>query len=262
MIESKIQWTECTHNFWSGCKKVSAGCKFCYMYRLKDKHGDDGNVVRRAANSTFFKPYYDKVGKKIFTCSMSDFFIEEADQWRDEAWQVIRETPQHTWLILTKRPERVAQCLPKDWGEGYSNVWLGVSVENQKHVDRIDIISKILCPVHFISAEPLLDYIDLKGKLDDIDWVIIGGESGNDSGKHRYRACEAEWMMEMIREIRVTSDAKVFVKQMGTYLAKQGFGTYVKHGFVSSWHGDDFQRFPIGLQIREMPDDDVSQKAA
>src|SRR6185437_4156982 len=133
MRESNIQWTEYTHNPWTGCRKVSEGCKYCYMHRIVDlKWKEDPNVVTRASDYIFYKPFYEKEPKMIFTCSMSDFMIEEADQWRGDMWQLIRDTPQHTWQILTKRPERIIECLPEDWGEGYQNVWLGVTVENQK----------------------------------------------------------------------------------------------------------------------------------
>ena len=123
MTKSFIQWTDNTVNFWSGCQKVSEGCKFCYMYRLKDQNGQSGSVVRRSSDAKFYEALYWKEPTMIFTCSMSDFFIEEADEWREDAWDVIRRTPQHKWQILTKRPERIKECLPADWGEGWDNVW-------------------------------------------------------------------------------------------------------------------------------------------
>lgn len=119
MLKSNIQWTESTHNFWSGCTKVSDGCKFCYMHRIKEGKGENGSTVTRASDKYFYAPYFDKEPKLIFTCSMSDFFIEQADSWRERAWATIKNTPWHTWQILTKRPERIKQCLPADWGDGY-----------------------------------------------------------------------------------------------------------------------------------------------
>jgi len=145
-----ISWTDATWNPWHGCRKISAGCKYCYMFRDKERYGQDPTVVMRS-KSNFndplkwamdteqigFLPGKDKepsafVGMKIFTCSWSDFFIQEADEWRADAWNIIRDTPEFTYQILTKRPERIMECLPPDWGRGYENVWLGVSVEDKE----------------------------------------------------------------------------------------------------------------------------------
>lgn len=271
MENSTIQWTEYTHNFWSGCHKISEGCKYCYMFRLEEKFGRTGNIVRRAKDTNFYKPYYIKVPKIIFTCSMSDFFIEDADQWRDRAWATIKHTPWHKWQILTKRPERIAECLPADWGEnGYPNVWIGVTVESEKHLNRIEYLNRIAAQVKFISVEPLLGPIDFTGNdnngnalLDNIDWVLIGGESGNNIGKHRFRPCELEWMEQIVKDVKRVSNAAVFVKQMGTYLAQKGIGSLIcRNGWINSWHGSDFLRFPKSLQIREWPLDVSLAKAA
>jgi len=118
MKQTNIQWTDSTVNFWTGCKKVSEGCKYCYMYRIKDRQGKIGSFVKRVSDYSFYEPLSWEEPMLIFTCSMSDFFIEEADPWRKDAWDVIRKTPQHKWQILTKRPERIKDCLPDDWGNG------------------------------------------------------------------------------------------------------------------------------------------------
>jgi protein gp37 len=228
------------------------------MHRIEARHGKDGSIVVRADDTYFYAPLKDKSGKYIFTCSMSDFFIEEADSWRAEAWKVIKNTPWHTWQILTKRPERIAQCLPEDWGNGYPNVWLGVSIENQKTIPRIEELLKVPARIYFISAEPLLEEINFiqegKNLLDKFDWVIIGGESGNDYGEYRYRECAVEWMEKVVKDARRTEHTKVFVKQMGTYLAKRGIGSVTHNGQALSKHGDDYMFFPESLQIREIPD--------
>lgn len=174
---SKIEWTDSTWNPWVGCHKVSPACDHCYMYRDQARFGNDPSVVRKTGTATFDAPLRWKDGRKIFTCSWSDFFIEEADDWRPAAWDIIRMTPQHTYMILTKRPERVFQCLPGDWEGGWPWVWLGVTTENQEWFDiRYPELLKILASVHFISAEPLLGPIDLGDY--PVDWVIAGGESG------------------------------------------------------------------------------------
>ena len=125
------------------------------------------------------KPRPQAPSKWFFTCSWSDFFIEEADAWRAEAWRLIKECPDLIFQILTKRPQRIADHLPSDWGDGgYSNVALGVSVENNKYLPRIDILRTIPAPIHFVSAEPLLG--SLQGMdLTHIEWMIVGGESGS-----------------------------------------------------------------------------------
>src|SRR5690554_953312 len=128
-----INWTDITWNPWTGCSKVSAGCKFCYMDDIEKNNGRDPKVVKRTLKGTFEKPLKINEPSLIFTCSMSDFFHPDADEWRKEAWDIIKRTPHHIYQILTKRPERIKDCLPDDWcGENYSHVWLGTSVEDRK----------------------------------------------------------------------------------------------------------------------------------
>lgn len=248
-FNSEIQWTNATVNFWTGCKKVSDGCKFCYMYRDKERYGQDPKTVLRTSDKTFYAAIKWQEPKLIFTCSWSDFFIEEADEWRSDAWDVIRKTPHHTWQILTKRPERIKQCLPDDWGEGWSNVWIGVTVENEKAFDeRIPILDSIEAKTKFVSFEPLIGRIEINENrrtmmAGNVDWAIVGGESGNENGKYQYRESELEWFEHIIdMSPRYTN---VFVKQLGTHLAK-------KMG-LKDRHGGDISEFPDNLQVREMP---------
>lgn len=243
--QTKIQWTDATVNFWTGCKKVSPGCKFCYMYRDKERYGLDPTAVVRTSDKTFYAALKWKEPKRIFTCSWSDFFIEEADAWRHDAWQVIRQTPQHTWQILTKRPERIAACLPQDWGEGYRNVWLGVSVENAANFDkRVPILNGIPAHVRFISMEPLIDFIHISPARYDmllkVQWLIIGGESGNETGPYRYRPCELEWIRHILWNM--PSYTAAFVKQLGTHLAKQ-LNLKDRHGADMTEWEDAWLRF-------------------
>lgn len=256
---SSIQWTDATWNPWHGCKKVSPGCKFCYMYRDKDRYGLDPTIVVRSKGK-FREPLKWKDPKKIFTCSWSDWFIEEADGWRDEAWAIIKATPQHTYQILTKRPERIAKCLPADWGTGYPNVWLGVSIESQEQVHRLETLMELVTVAStfktFVSAEPLIGYLDFNDDVwlsqcfDDLDWLIIGGESGNETGKWRYRKMESEWASNLIYAVRDARQRgvgpKLFVKQLGTYMAK-------KLG-LKDRHGGDMDEWPQVIKIREFPE--------
>jgi protein gp37 len=174
--KSAIEWTQNTWNPWQGCRKVSPGCKFCYMYRDKIRYGQDPTIVVRSSPATFNAPLKWKEPALVFTCSWSDWFVEEADSWRDEAWDIIRRTPHLTYQVLTKRPERIANHLPADWGDGYPNVWLGTSVESQKYgMERIPLLQKIPAAVRFLSCEPLLGPVNLSRctKPTDDDWEMV-----------------------------------------------------------------------------------------
>jgi protein gp37 len=177
-----ISWTDHTWNPWQGCNKVSSGCDNCYMFTEREgRWGIKSNVVTRSAPTTFNKPLKWKDPAKVFTCSWSDFFHVDADKWRDEAWDIIRRTPHLTYQILTKRAHRIHDHLPDDWGEGWDNVWLGVSCEEQRfsYLQRIYHLSCIPAKVRFISAEPLLGKVVIPVEyMSQINWVISGGESG------------------------------------------------------------------------------------
>ena len=163
---SGVDWCDYSHGFWYGCRKVSPGCLNCYAERNMKRFGQDFNTVTRAKG--FSKPLSWKESGRVFVCPHSDFFIEDADEWRGEAWEIMRRTPHLTYLILTKRPENIIYRLPVDWmgeylyGGGYDNVWLGVTAENQEMANkRIPILLQIPAVVRFVSCEPLLSDIDL-----------------------------------------------------------------------------------------------------
>jgi protein gp37 len=178
------------------------------MAREMRRYGRDPWVVTRS-KTTFYDPLRWKEPKLIFTCSWSDFFIEEADVWRPEAWDIIRRTSQHTYQILTKRPQRIFGHLPSDWP--LANVWLGVTVENRHQgLPRVDILRNIPAAVRFISAEPLLEDLG-KVDLEGIDWVIIGGESGA-----RARRMQPAWARSL-RDLCLAQNVPVFFKQWGHY---------------------------------------------
>lgn len=197
-----IEWTNASWNPWHGCTKVSPGCAHCYMYRDKAHYGQDPTAVVRS-KTTFTAPLKWREPRRVFTCSWSDFFHATADPWRDDAWDVIRRTPHLTYQILTKRPERIADHLPADWGAGWEHVWLGTSVENQHWADvRVPLLLSVPAVVRFLSCEPLLGPVRLAydwlsrrcggcfgdgemcpvgcndGMVEAVDWVIVGGESG------------------------------------------------------------------------------------
>lgn len=252
--DSKIQWTDATWNIARGCSKVDQDCRFCYMYRqsLNKTRYDPGAVIR--TKTVFNLPLTIKEPSKIFTSSLTDFFHEDIDSYRHEAWDIIRRCPQHTFQILTKRPERINEHLPEFWDEIRGHVWLGTSIGSQAAMERMDCLTVPISPgVRFLSLEPLHGPIDLglnrqvdfghKGG-DLLDWVIIGGESGNDNGKYRYRPCEIEWIEKIIADCRAWN-IPVFVKQLGTHLAKQ-MG-------LKDRHGGNMEEWPEHLRIREFP---------
>ena len=207
-INSNISWCDSSWNPWHGCKKVSQGCKFCYMYRDKARYGQNPEIVTRSKPATFNAPTKWKDARLIFTCSWSDWFIAEADNWREEAWEIIKRTPQHTYQILTKRPERIKEHLPGDWSNGYQNVWLGVSVEDAAAKSRIDELRQVPAQVRFLSVEPLLSEVTPVSLL-GIDWVIVGGESGPD---HRLMDLQHA---RNVRDACLTQGVPFFFKQVG-----------------------------------------------
>lgn len=255
---SAIQWTDATWNPWTGCHKISPGCKFCYMYTDKKRYGQDPTVVARS-KTTFSDPLKWKEPRKVFTCSWSDWFIEEADNWRSEAWEIIRGTPQHTYQILTKRPERIRECLPADWGMGYSNVWLGTSIENQDYGERVKYMAGLPAAVRFLSIEPLLGPLDLGLGYAYLEWVIVGGESGPSA-----RPMRREWLQRILGDARL-ANVPVFVKQLGAAFSDEVNGIAGKSLKVPSEasplisrrlkdpKGGDWTEWPEQLRIREFP---------
>lgn len=241
MKTSKIQWTDGTWNPWHGCKKVSPGCLYCYMHRDKERYGQSPTTILRS-KTNFYAPEKWKEGKLVFTCSWSDWFIEEADDWRDEAWEIIKNTPQHTYQILTKRPERIKEHLP-EYFDDLENVWIGVSIESEEQVGRLEYLKDLPCTT-FASFEPLIGPIKWDNRMDGLKWCILGGESGNDRGKYLYRKMELEWMQHLIDGAK-SNGVPCFVKQLGTYQSKQLF--------LNDRHGGDFEEFPEEFKLREFP---------
>lgn len=243
--KSAIQWTDATWNIARGCTKVDSDCKYCYMYR--DSYNDTRyNPMQVVKTKTVFNlPLKLKEPSKIFTCSLTDFYHEGCDSFRTEAWDIIRQCPQHTFQILTKRPERIETNTPKEFLNA-DNIWFGTSVGSPNGMKRIYDLLKIDCKTRFVSFEPLHERIDMNLDLLDlmkIHWAIIGGESGNENGKYKYRECKIEWIEELIKDLKCTT--KIFVKQLGTYLAKE-----MK---LSDRHGGNIEEFPKHLQLREFP---------
>lgn len=249
--QSKIQWTDHTWNVARGCTKVDADCKFCYMYRDSERFKYDAKQVIKTKTKMNF-PLTIKEPSKIFTSSLTDVFHPEIDSYRNEIWDIIRRCPQHTFQILTKRPERIADHLPPDWGpEKFGHVWLGTSVGSQlgtyRVAEMVVLTSRVWTGKIFLSMEPLHECVNIDPKiLKYFDWVIVGGESGNETGKYRYRPCDLGWIGFIVHQCKEL-EVPVFVKQLGTYLSKE-MG-------LKDRHGGDIDEFPTHLQVRLFPGD-------
>lgn len=213
-------------NPWHGCTKISEGCKYCYVYRQDEMYGSDvsSSEVRRTANFSLplkrkrDKSYKIGSGEMVYTCFTSDFFVEEADSWRAEAWEMIRQRSDLMFFIFTKRIHRFAACLPPDWGDGYDHVMIGCTVENQDRADfRLPIFKRLPIKHKVIIAAPLLERIELSSYLDHtIEEVAVSGESGNDP-----RICEYDWILDIRRQC-IEKDVSFCFHQTGAKLLKDG----------------------------------------
>ena len=211
-------------NPWHGCKKYSPGCQNCYVYRIDARHDRDASRVYRT--QSFSDPVRQRrdgswkfaPGDVVWTCFSSDFLLDEADEWRPEAWTMMRRRSDLNFFFLTKRIERLAACLPPDWGEGYPNVGIGCTCENQDRADfRLPIF--LTAPIRHktIACEPLLGPIDLSPYLNgDIAQVLAGGESGPSARLRRY-----EWVLSL-RQQCVAAGVPFLFKQTGARFEKDG----------------------------------------
>src|SRR3990167_2387166 len=189
-VKTIIAWAHHTFNPWMGCTKVSDGCKNCYAASLtRDRMGLSlwGSTGRRQVTKTWRDPVkWNRAAagagerRRIFCASLCDVFEDHstANEMRPRLWDLIRSCPALDWLILTKRPERIADNLPTDWGTGWPHVWLGTSIEDMRVASRADHLREIPATVRFLSYEPALGPLD-DLNLSGIQWVIYGGESGS-----------------------------------------------------------------------------------
>lgn len=210
--KSSIEWTEVTWNPVTGCDKISAGCKNCYAERMAHrlmamgvaqyKNGFELNLAPQALDT----PRKWKKRKVVFVNSMSDLFHKKVPlSYIQQVFKVMNETP-HIYQVLTKRSQRLAELSPfLNWTD---NIWMGVSVENERATHRIKDLQQTDARVKFLSIEPLIGPIQTLG-LDDIDWVIVGGESGP-----KARPIKKEWIDTIRRKCLVT-DTPFFFKQWG-----------------------------------------------
>ena len=218
-----------TWNLWHGCTKVSWGCQHCYMYRRDESVGRDPTKVqktqafnlpvrklRAGANKGFYKV---PSGSHIFTCFSSDFFHADADEWREEAWNMIRERSDCTFFMITKRPERITEHLPIDWGDGWDHVTIAVTCENQWEAEKRLPLYLTLPLLHrSIMVEPMLSSVNLRSYLSTglIESVSAGGESGPDA-----RPCDYSWILDLHMQC-VENGVAFSYHQTGARLIKGG----------------------------------------
>lgn len=235
-----ISWCDGTFNPWLGCNKISPGCDHCYAEvstparTMKIIWGVQETRKRTSASNWHlpvrWKNLHDQFfaqhgrRRRVFCASLADVFDNRVDpQWRDDLWNLVRATPNLDWLILTKRIGNVVSMLPSDWGDGYVNVWLGISVVNQGEADRD--IPKLLATsakIRWLSMEPLLGPVTLeevfspandirssKNAVEQINWVVVGGESGTQA-----RPMHMDWVDTL--HVQCTDfNVRFFFKQWG-----------------------------------------------
>lgn len=212
-------------NPWHGCTKISPGCKYCYVYRQDEMHGNTGSCecrrtaafdlpIRRSRDKTYKIP----PGSIIYTCFTSDFLLKDADAWRDACWKMIRQRSDCLFMFFTKRIDRLADCLPEDWGNGYENVLIGCTVENQAMADyRLPLFLELPIRHRSIICAPLLESLELTAYLNDrIEEVSVGGESGQSA-----RPCDYDWVLN-IRQQCIAANVPFHFHQTGAHFIKDG----------------------------------------
>ena len=236
-----------TWNLWHGCRKISEGCRNCYVYRRDAKYDIDSTLVRKTKN--FDLPLRKKRNgtykippdTTVHTCFTSDFFVEDADEWRVEAWEMIRlRSDLHFWMI-TKRIDRLNESLPDDWGDGYEHVTICCTVENQDRADyRLPIYQAAPLRHKTVICEPLLERIDLRPHIGSwLDEVIVGGESGTEA-----RVCDFDWVLD-IREACIESNVAFWFRQTGAKFVKDGRLYHIRR------HLQHSQAQKAGINVKE-----------
>lgn len=210
-------------NPWRGCHRTNEGCLHCYIHKGDIKRGTDTNVITKTKD--FYKPvernkngeYKIKSGTLVYVCFSSDFFLEEADDWRMECYEMMKERNDLHFLFLTKRISRFYEVLPLDWKDGYDNITIGVSIENQKNADEKLSFFKTLPIKHkHIDCQPLIESINIEKYLDNIELVLVGGESDVSA-----RPLDYDWVLD-IRNQCIKQDTTFVFRQCGTHFIKDG----------------------------------------
>lgn len=213
-------------NPWHGCVKKSEGCANCYMFFLDKQRGGDGSRIYKVKNNFNYPlqrnrdgSYKVKSGEQLRVCMTSDFFLQEADQWRPEVWRMIKQRPDVIFFLLTKRPERVRECLPDDWGEGWENVFFNVTCENQERAEeRLPLLMELPFKHKGVMAAPFIGELDIRSCLETgvIEQVIAGGENYDGS-----RVLKYEWVKRLYDDCVATRVRFCFI-EIGSCFEKDG----------------------------------------
>lgn len=208
-------------NPWRGCHKYSEGCKYCYIHKGDIKRNIDTNMIVKT--TSFEAPvaknkkgeYKLKSGQTVYTCFSTDFLLEDADSWRQECWSMIKERSDLNFLFLTKRIERFMQCIPDDWQDGYENVTVGCTIENQDRADyRLSIFSALPIKHKNIICQPLIEKISIEKYLTGVELVVVGGESDKNARPLNY-----DWVLS-IRDQCINQGVHFEFRQCGTHFIK------------------------------------------
>lgn len=217
-------WGASVWNPWHGCRKFSEGCAHCYVYRRDESVGRDASQVSKTASFSLAVrrnrdgSYKLPPGEEVYLCMTSDFFLEEADPWRPEIFRMIRQRPDVPFLVITKRIGRFWDCIPPDWGDGYPNLSIGCTIENQRRCEeRLPFFLTLPIRERFLVCEPLLEEVHFGGLLGPgISRVIAGGESGPGA-----RLCRYQWVLSLRQQCLEAGVAFRF-KQTGAQFEKDG----------------------------------------
>ena len=269
MGSTNIEWTDAVWNPVTGCTKVSPGCSRCYAEAVakrfwKGRPFEDVRFHKRRLD----EPLHWRKPRRVFVNSMSDLFHEDLKTYQiSDIFDVMMRSPQHTFQVLTKRPDRMRTYMREHLAFQLQNIWLGVSVENQLMAnERIPILQDTPAAVRFLSVEPLLSEVDLyRGgwsllrpiksptmggpRKPPIDWVIVGGESGR-----KARPCNVEWVNTIIGQCR-DSSVPCFVKQLGANPVFDGFplAAGMQPLILRDSKGGDIEEWPDEFRVREFP---------
>lgn len=247
-------------NPWHGCIKCSEGCEHCYMYYLDKQHDKNGADIYRV-KTAFDYPvkknrqgeFKIQSGEQIRVCMTSDFFLEEADEWRDDAWNIIRKRSDVKFCLLTKRPQRVKDHLPQDWGDGWENVMFSVTCENQVRADeRIPILLELPFKHKGITCAPFIGSVSVGKYLDSgqIEQVICGGENYDGA-----RPCNFDWVLNLRNEC-VSRNITFCFFETGTAFVKDGkvydIPSKQMQSGIAFKSGTSFQGKPIQWRLTDV----------
>lgn len=242
-MEEAVAW-----NPWHGCHKCSPGCANCFVYQMDRRYGRDTTKVEKVKTNFNLPVKRDRQGNWKYPsgthfklCFTSDFFIEEADSWRDECWDMIRQRKDCTFIMTTKRADRIYKCLPKDWGDGWDNVTIAVSAENQEMADiRVRHLMALPIKHRYVFLSPILEYVNLTELLPYglIERVCVGGESYSGA-----RTCDFAWVEQIFLDCKKHNTEFNF-HQTGSNFIRDGhtYGGTLKKQWEQAEAGEKYLR--------------------